>query len=146
MAGHVIESKVGCPKMVRVCTDFAICTVPYSPSLVFNLGCLGVLISATFPGNSPQDRDIMSSTSNKANKHIKLKENIALFFFILQPYCPFEISPIGNSSCWESWLRQSRTTQPMVHAGCSSVSMIHQTDMDCRIFNMSTDVNACGCT
>ena len=40
----------------------------------------------------------------------------------------------------ESQLRQSRATQPVVHAGCVSVSM------DYRIFNVRTDVNACDFT
>ena len=42
---------------------------------------------------------------------------------------------------WESQLRQSRATQPTVHAGCFSVSKIHRTlDMDYRIFNVRTAV------
>ena len=46
----------------------------------------------------------------------------------------------------ESQLRQSRATQPGVHAGCFSVSMIHaNSDMDYGIFNVRTDVNACDC-
>ena len=53
------------------------------------------------------------------------------------------ISPVGNSGCFpgESQLRQSRATQPTMHAGSFSVSIIHQTDTDCRIFNVRTDLN-----
>ena len=47
----------------------------------------------------------------------------------------------------ESQLRQSRATQPTVHAGCSSVSIVHRTlTGDYGIFNVRTDVNACDCT
>ena len=47
----------------------------------------------------------------------------------------------------ESQLRQRRATQPTVHAGCFSVSIIPlRSDMDCRIFNVRTEVNACNCT
>ena len=64
-------------------------------------------------------------------------------------YCPNGISPVGNSGCFsrESQLQQSCATQPTLHAGCFSVSIIHQTqDMDYRIFNVHTDVHACNCT
>ena len=47
----------------------------------------------------------------------------------------------------ESQLQQSRATQPTMHAGCLSV--LHNpsnSDIDYRIFNVSTDVTACGCT
>ena len=44
----------------------------------------------------------------------------------------------------ESQLRQSCAIQPTVHAGCFSVSIIHQTLT--WIFHMHTDVNACDCT
>ena len=40
----------------------------------------------------------------------------------------------------------SRPTQPTAHAECFSISIIHQTNMDSKIFNMHTDVNTCGCT
>ena len=47
----------------------------------------------------------------------------------------------------ESRLRQSRATQPTVHAGRFSVSIIHGTlTRDYGIFNMRTDVNARDCT
>ena len=45
----------------------------------------------------------------------------------------------------ESQLRQSSATQPTVHAG----KCFHnppKSDMDYGIFNVRTDVNACGCT
>ena len=47
----------------------------------------------------------------------------------LQLDCPNGISPMGNSGCFirENQLRQSRATQPKVHAGCLNVSIIHQT-------------------
>ena len=43
----------------------------------------------------------------------------------------------------ESQLRQGGATQPTVHAGCFSVSVIDR--MGYRIFNVRTDVNACHC-
>ena len=47
----------------------------------------------------------------------------------------------------ENQLRQTRATQPTVHAGCFSVAIIHRTlDMDYRIFCVRTYVNACHCT
>ena len=48
----------------------------------------------------------------------------------------------------ESQLLQSRATQPKVHAGCFSVSIINPTnsDMNYRVFNVRTDANACDCT
>ena len=54
----------------------------------------------------------------------------------------------------ESQLRKSHATQSTVHAGCFSVFIIHQTltwippnsDVDHRIFNVCTDVNACART
>ena len=51
-----------------------------------------------------------------------LHTRIFFFFFFLQLYCPSGISPVGNL---ESQLRQGCTTQPTVHAGCFSVSIIY---------------------
>ena len=53
---------------------------------------------------------------------------VCLFVFE-QLYCPSGISPMGSSGCLpcESQLQQRHTTQPTVHAGCFSVSIIHQT-------------------
>ena len=49
---------------------------------------------------------------------------------LFKPYCPTGTSPMmGNLDCFpqESQLRQSHTSQPTVHAGCFSVSIIHGT-------------------
>ena len=49
----------------------------------------------------------------------------------------------------ESQLRQSHATQPIVHAGCLSVSIIRRTltwTTDYGIFTVHTDVNVCHCT
>ena len=51
------------------------------------------------------------------------------FFLILQLYCPTGISPMVNS-CFFPWGKTAVTVtlpQPTVHAGCFSVSIIHQT-------------------
>ena len=46
----------------------------------------------------------------------------------------------------ESQLRQSPATQPTVHALCFSVFYNPpNSDMECRIFNVRTDVNVCDC-
>ena len=42
----------------------------------------------------------------------------------LQLYCPNGISPVGNSGCLP---RGKPATQPTVHAGCFSVSIVHRT-------------------
>ena len=51
------------------------------------------------------------------------------FFFFLQLYPPIGISPMGNRVAFpgESQLRQSRATQPTVHAGRFGVSIVHRT-------------------
>ena len=46
----------------------------------------------------------------------------------------------------ESQLRQSRATQPPVHADCLCFHNPPNSDMDYGIFNVRTDVNACDCT
>ena len=53
----------------------------------------------------------------------KIQYDILLFHF-LQQYCPREIRVAFPG---ESQLRQSRATQPTVHAGCFSVSAIRRT-------------------
>ena len=54
---------------------------------------------------------------------------IFVVVFFEQLYCPIGISPMWNSGCFhrESQLRQIRATQPILHVGCFSVSIIHQT-------------------
>ena len=55
---------------------------------------------------------------------------------------------MGYSGCFP--LGKPAATQPTVHAACFRVSLIQQTtansDTDCRIFNVHTDVTACDCT
>ena len=59
-------------------------------------------------------------------------------------YFPWEILV---ASPGESQLRQSRATQPTVHAECLSVSISHQnSNLDYGIFNVCTYANACDCT
>ena len=50
-------------------------------------------------------------------------------YLILQLFSPIGISPMENSGGLprESQLRQSRATQPKMHAECFSVSIIHRT-------------------
>ena len=54
---------------------------------------------------------------------------VLFFHNFLQLYCPNGIYLIGNLGCLPrgSQLRQSRATQPKVHAGCYSFSVIHRT-------------------
>ena len=51
--------------------------------------------------------------------------------------------PLGKASCNRVVLPN---LQGIMDAGCFSVSIIHRTLTDYRIFNMGTDVNACDCT
>ena len=54
----------------------------------------------------------------------------------------FGLPSSGKASC------NSCATQPTMHAGCFSVSVIHQTltwTTGYRMFNVHTDVNACNC-
>ena len=55
--------------------------------------------------------------------------NFFLSFLILQLIVPFEFLPweIRVAFPGECQMRQSRATQPTVHAGCVSVSIIHRT-------------------
>ena len=59
----------------------------------------------------------------------------------------FSHGKFGLLSPGESQLRQSRATQPVVHARwCFGVSVIHQTlTWTTGSFNVRTDVNACDC-
>ena len=74
---------------------------------------------------------------------------LLLYWHFLQLYRPHGIFPMGNSGCLprEIQLGQSRATQPTVHA--SVFQCFHNppnSDMDYRILNVRTDVNACDCT
>ena len=55
---------------------------------------------------------------------------IVFYISTLKEHCSIGISPMGNSGRFppgKSQLRQSRATQPQLHAGCFSVSIIHRT-------------------
>ena len=71
------------------------------------------------------------------------------FFFFL--FFKQSILPLGFLS-WEIWvafpresqLQQSHAPQPLVYAGCYSISSkASNSDVDYKIFYMHTDVNAC---
>ena len=59
----------------------------------------------------------------------------------IQLYCPFGISSVGIQVAfpWESQLQRSRDTELAIHNPPNS-------DMDHRIFNLHTAINACVCT
>ena len=77
------------------------------------------------------------------------KTRSLFFFFIQNCIVPLALlsRKIRVAFPGESQLQQSRATQPTMHAGCLSV--LHNpsnSDIDYRIFNVSSDVTACGCT
>ena len=66
---------------------------------------------------------------------------VFFFFYFLQQYCSSGIFPEGKFGLpppGESQLRQSRATQPTVHAGCFCVYIIH------RILTWTTGSLTCG--
>ena len=62
---------------------------------------------------------------------IRAKQNVSFtsFFFFYNCTVPFGFLPWGIRVAFpgESQLGQSRATQPTVHAGCFSVSVLHRT-------------------
>ena len=84
----------------------------------------------------------MQLSRNNSTTAIK---NFFLFFYyciVLLEFLPWEIRVAFPG---ESQLRQSRATQPTVHAG-SVFPNPPNSGMDYRISNVRTDVNACDCT
>ena len=88
-----------------------------------------------------QDHPRTNTTLPSVDTHSKL--------YFLQLYCASGISPMGYSDCFPPGKPAATepATQPTMHAGCFGVSIIHRTlDMDYRIFNVRTNVNACDFT
>ena len=71
------------------------------------------------------------------------------FHFILQLYCPIGISPMGNLGHFP-WGKPAATESHYPSYGaCQVFQCFHNptnSDLDYRIFNVRTDVNACSCT
>ena len=71
-----------------------------------------------------------------------------VFYFILQRYCPTEISPMGNLGCFP-WGKPAVTVALPAYGACWVFCCFHnplKSDTDHRIFNVHTDVNGCRCT
>ena len=72
------------------------------------------------------------------------------FFFLklLQLYCPSGISPIENSGCLPCGKPAATESRYPTYGACWVFKCFHNpsnSDMDSRIFNARTDVNACDC-
>ena len=70
-------------------------------------------------------------------------------FCFLQPYCPSGISPMGNLGCLPQGKPAATKSRYPTYCACWVFYCFHNplnSDMDYRIFNMHTDVNACDCT
>ena len=70
-----------------------------------------------------------------------------------QLYCPIGISPMGKSGCFPRRKPDATESRHPYYGACWVFDCFHTpptSDMDYRIFNVSTDVNACdytrGCT
>ena len=79
-----------------------------------------------------EKRRQICSGKNQLLSHIAAPSSFFLFFwqhFFLTTIVPhgFLLCEIQVAFSGESQLQQSRATQPTVHAGCFSVSIIHQT-------------------
>ena len=70
-------------------------------------------------------------------------------FVVLQLYCPSGISPMGNSDCFPRGMPAATESRYPAYGACWVFYCFHNPpnfDMDYRIFNVRTDVNACDCT
>ena len=69
-------------------------------------------------------------------------------FFFLQLYCPNGISPMGKSGCFPHGKPAAIVALPnlLCMLGFLCFHNSPNSDMDYRIFNVRTDVNACDCT
>ena len=70
-------------------------------------------------------------------------------FYFLQPYCPNGISSMGNSGCFPRGKLAATESRYPTYDACWVFKCFHNPpnfDMDYRIFNVHTDVNARNCT
>ena len=76
-------------------------------------------------------KNIQATVLNKTTRrnHLNPQRSRLAQFKKKKLYCPIGISHLGHSGCFsrENHLQQSCATQPMVQAGCFSLSIIHQT-------------------
>ena len=69
------------------------------------------------------------------------------FFNFLQLYCPSGISPMGNSGCLPRGKPVATESRYPSYGACWVFLIFPaNSDMVFRIFNLCTNVNACGCT
>ena len=74
---------------------------------------------------------------------------LAVFYFILQLYCSIGISAMENSGCFRRGKPATTELRYPTYGACWVLLCFHNlpnSDMDYKIFNMRTDVNACDCT
>ena len=67
----------------------------------------------------------------------------------MQPFCPNEISPMGNSGCLPRGKPAATESRYPTYGACWVFECFRNapnSDMDYGIFNAHTDVNACDCT
>ena len=72
-----------------------------------------------------------------------------LFFIFIQLYCPNGISPMRNSGCFPREKPAATESRYPTYGACWVFWCFHNSpnsDMDYRIFNVRTYVNACDCT
>ena len=70
-------------------------------------------------------------------------------FFLLQLYCTNGISPMRNSGCFPQGKPGATASRYPTYCACWMFKCFHNppnSDMDYRIFNVRTDVNAGDCT
>ena len=75
--------------------------------------------------------------------------NSLLFKHFLQLYCPNGITPMGNSGCSPQGKPAATESRYPAYSARLVFQCNHNapnSGMDYRIFNLCTDVNACGCT
>ena len=71
------------------------------------------------------------------------------FFFLLQLCCPIGTSPMGKSGCFPREKLAATESRYLTYRSCGVFYCFHNSsnsDMDYRIFNARTDVNARDCT
>ena len=72
-----------------------------------------------------------------------------LLLYSLQLYCPNWVSPVGNSGYFSLGKPAATESRYPTYGACWMFYCFHNppsSDMDYGIFNVRTDVTACGCT
>ena len=86
----------------------------------------------------------------KIYKKVFKKRVITFASYVLQLYCPFGISPMGDLGCFPQG--KPAATEPRYPPTCCACWVFQcfhsapNSDLDYRIFNLHTDTDACECT